>query len=140
MKNAKLILVLAFFFVAGWCTFPQVVQADLEWKTIKNLDLPSTPLDVAPSADGQWLFVLTSGEVLVYSTQEWKISNQIPIDKGFDRIASLAGTNGFTITSSVNKALQIILLEVIHKIDLSGLPFKGPQDAPVTVAVFTDYQ
>jgi len=29
---------------------------------------------------------------------------------------------------------------VIHKIDVTGLPFKGPTDAPVTVAVFSDYQ
>jgi hypothetical protein len=29
---------------------------------------------------------------------------------------------------------------VIHKIDVTGLPFKGPPGAPVTVAVFSDYQ
>ncbi len=29
---------------------------------------------------------------------------------------------------------------VVHKIDVTGLPFKGPPDAPVTVAVFSDYQ
>ena len=27
-----------------------------------------------------------------------------------------------------------------HKIDVTGLPFKGSPDAPVTVAVFSDYQ
>jgi hypothetical protein len=28
----------------------------------------------------------------------------------------------------------------VHKIDVTGLPFKGSPDAPVTVAVFSDYQ
>ena len=28
----------------------------------------------------------------------------------------------------------------VHKIDVTGLPFKGPPDAPVTVTVFSDYQ
>ena len=45
-----------------------------------------------------------------------------------------------TITSSTKKTLQVILFETIYKIDLTGLPFKGPQDASVTVAVFDDYQ
>ena len=29
---------------------------------------------------------------------------------------------------------------VAHRIDVAGLPFKGPPDPPVTVAVFSDYQ
>jgi hypothetical protein len=28
----------------------------------------------------------------------------------------------------------------VHKIDLTGLPFQGSPDAPVTVAFFSDYQ
>jgi hypothetical protein len=30
--------------------------------------------------------------------------------------------------------------EGVHKIDVTGLPFKGSPDASVTVAVFSDYQ
>ena len=45
-----------------------------------------------------------------------------------------------TISSSAKKALQIILLEAVYKIDVTDLPFKGPQDALVTVVVFDDYQ
>ena len=29
---------------------------------------------------------------------------------------------------------------VVHKIDVTGLPFTGSPDAPVTVVVFSDYQ
>jgi hypothetical protein len=29
---------------------------------------------------------------------------------------------------------------VIHEIEVTGLPFKGSPDAPVTIAVFSDYQ
>ena len=64
MKNTIIILVLVFLLVAGWTFFPQIVQADVEWKIIKDLDLKTTPLDVAPSADGKWLFILTPGEIL----------------------------------------------------------------------------
>ena len=89
MKKTIIIFVLAFFFSTGWIPFPQIVQADLEWRIIKDLDLKTTPLDVAPSADGKWLFILTPGEILVYSFPEGKITDRIPVDKEFDRITSL---------------------------------------------------
>jgi hypothetical protein len=140
MKRMMKLLVLAFLFVAGWTFFPQIVQADLEWRIIKDLDLKTTPLDVAPSADGKWLFILTPGEILVYSFPEGKITERIPVDKEFDKIASLPRADMFTIASSTKKALQIIVFEAVYKIDVTGLPFKGPQDASVTVVVFDDYQ
>ena len=140
MKRMVKLLVLAFLFVAGWTFFPQIVQADLEWRIIKDLDLKTTPLDVAPSADGKWLLILTPGEILAYSFTEGKITDRIPVDKDFDRIASLPRADMLTIASSTKKTLQIILFEAVYKIDVTGLPFKGPQNAAVTVVVFDDYQ
>jgi len=140
MKRMMKLLVLVFLFVAGWTFFPQIVQADLEWRIIKDLDLKTTPLDVAPSADGKWLLILTPGEILVYSFPEGKITDRIPVDKDFDKIASLPRADMFTIASSTKKTLQIIVFEAVYKIDVTGLPFKGPQDASVTVVVFDDYQ
>jgi len=139
-KRTVILLVLAFLFVAGLTFCPRIVQAELEWKVIKDLDLKTTPLDVAPSADGKWLFILTPGEILVYSFPEGMITDRIPVDKDFDKIASLPRADMLTIASSTKKALQIILLEAVYKIDLTGLPFKGPRDASVTVVVFDDYQ
>ena len=136
----RMMKLLVFLFVAGWTFFPQIVQADLEWRVIKDLDLKTTPLDVAPSLDGKWLFILTSGEILVYSFTEGRITDRIPVDKDFDKIASLPRADMFTIASTTKKALQIILFEAVYKIDVTGLPFKGPQDASVTVVVFDDYQ
>ncbi len=140
MKRTMIFLVLAFFFAAGGAFFPQIVQADLEWKVIKGLDLKTAPLDVSPSADGRWLFILTPGEILLYSFPEGRITDQIPVDKDFDRIASLPRPDMVAISSSAKKTLQIIAVEAIYKIDVTDLPFKGPQDARVTVVVFDDYQ
>ena len=134
-----MVLVLVSFFAAGW-VLPQIVQAEVEWKVIQGLDLKNTPLDIASSADGLWLFILTPGEILVFSTQEAKITEHIPVGTEFDRITSFPRGNVVTISSSTKKVLQIIHLETVYKIDVMGSPFKGPQDAPVTMVVFTDYQ
>ena len=138
MKRMLIFLVLVF--VTGWTFFPQIVRADMEWKVVKDLDLKTTPLDVSSSADGKWLLILTPGEILVFSLAEGGITERIPVDKDFDRIASLPRADMVTITSSTKKALQIILLESVYKFDVSGLPFRGPQDASVAIVVFDDYQ
>jgi hypothetical protein len=135
----KKIIFLLFMGAVGW-TFPQTVQANMEWRIIQDLDLKTPPLDVASSADGQWLFVLAPGEILVYSTHEGRITERIPVDPSFDRITSFPRGNVLSITSNTKKALQIIYLETVYKIDVTGRPFKGPQEAAVTIAVFTDYQ
>jgi hypothetical protein len=140
MKRLTVVLALAFLILAGGALLLPAAQAGLEWKVLKDLDLKASPLDVAPSADGQWLYILTPGEILVYSLQEGKITDQVPVGREFDRIASLPRANGLTLSSSTKNTVQIIMLENIFTIDVSGLPFKGPRDAPVVIAVFDDYQ
>ena len=131
---------LAILAIAAWATFPVIVHADVEWKVLKSLDLKASPLDVAPSMDGQRLFVLTPGEILVFSIPEGKVTDHIAIDKDFDRIVSVPRGDTLSILSSKKKILQVVMLESIYKIDVSGLPVKGPKDAPVTIAIYDDYQ
>lgn len=120
--------------------FVPAAMAGVEWRTMNNLNIEETPLDVAPSGDGQWLYILTRGAILVYSLPEGKITDRVAVDKEYDRIASLPRANALAISSSHEKNVQIIVLENVYKIDISGLPVKGPPDAPVTIAVFDDYQ
>jgi len=123
-----------------WVLVPSVFAADLELTERKQLKLDVSPLDTATSADGQWLFILTTGEIIVYSVFEDKISKGIPIDKGFDRLTYSARDNALILSSRSEKAIKIIQLELIHQFDISGLPVQGPKNAPVTMAVFGDYQ
>lgn len=139
MQSVTRILGLSLLFIVSWGLAPQFVHADVEATTIKQIDLSARPLDIATSADGQLLFVLIPGEILVYSIYEDKV-NRIPVDKAFDRLTYSARTNALVLASSSAKSIEIIQVELIHDIAVSGLPFKGPADAPVTIAVFGDYQ
>jgi hypothetical protein len=116
------------------------IAIDLDWTTKTQLDLKGPTRDVAQSADGKWVFILTPGEILVYSVPEGRVINRIPVDKAFDRLMHFASNNTLVLTSRSENTLKIIQLETIHDFDFTGLPFKGPEDAPVTLAVFGDYQ
>jgi CRP-like cAMP-binding protein len=122
------------------CFAPHYVFAEIEWTVKKQLKLEESPTDVAPSADGKWIYVLTSGEILVYSVSEDKVVNRIPVDKTFDRLTYSAQDNSLLISSSAEKTLKIIELAVIQHFSLEGLPFEGAKNAPVTLVVFSDYQ
>lgn len=118
----------------------QPCYAGVEWTLKKQLAVDAAPLDVALSADGRWMFVLAPGEVLIYTTADDKIVNRIPVDKAFDKLSYSAADNTLLVASRSGKAVKLIQLESVYKFSLDGLAFKGPENAPVTIEVFSDYQ
>jgi hypothetical protein len=113
---------------------------EIEWTTSGQLDLKAPPVDICPSADGKWLYVLSAGEISIYSFAERKIVNRIPLDTAFDRLVFVKEMNSLLAMSRSNNKVQIIRLDVVYKFTTTGLPYKGAKDAPVTIAVFSDYQ
>ena len=58
--------------------------AEVEWRVEKELKLDAAPLDLATSASGQWLFVLTAGgKVAVFSSQG-DLNDKFDVDPGGD--------------------------------------------------------
>jgi len=114
--------------------------ADIEWTEKKKLILEASPIDVTTSPDGKWAIILTPGELLVYSMPEDKIVNRMTVDKSFDKISYSEADGTVIISSSSGKLIRFIQMDVVHKFELEGMPFKGAEKASVTVVVFSDYQ
>lgn len=114
--------------------------AVMEWVIAEEVSLGVAPLDIAVASDGQLLFVLVPNEVLLYSMPDKKVETRIPLDEPFDRLTYAANENALILTSKSGKNMRVITLEAVHEIMTSGLPIKGPANAPVTIAVFHDYQ
>ncbi len=140
LRKKELILGIFLGLMVNFIWVPHLLAANVEWTPKKALELGASTLDIATSADGRWIFILAPGEILVYSVPEEKVVNRIPVDKAFDRLTHSPKTNTIILGSGTEKTLKIIELEVIHNIAISGLPIKGPEDAPVIIAVFGDYQ
>ena len=70
----------------------------------------------------------------------YNISQRISVGKEFDRLTHSPRNNTLILSSSTAKKLKVVQLDRIHKFDFSGLPYLGPKEAPVTIAVFSDYQ
>jgi len=138
-EKIKLVLLLTMAIVMGVLT-SSFASDNVEWNVYKTLQLDATPIDVALTLDGRRIFVLTDqGEVLIYSSTN-KMEAKIDVGKNVDQIK--LGPKGETLIlrSGKNKTVELVTLDFIQKINVSGAPFKGPEDAPVVIAVFDDFQ
>lgn len=138
MRKNKGLLILIFIF--SIVSMSSLAHAVFEWTLLKQIELDVQPLDIAASEDGKLLFILSAGELIVYTTDKNKVENRIPIDQEFDRVTLLGKAQSLVLSSTSNNKLRILQLDQTHNIDISGLPFKGPVNAPVTIAAFDDYQ
>jgi len=130
-----------FFLIAViFLTLSSPVKGEVEWDVKKTLKLESPPVDLAASLNGKYIYVLTDqGSILIYSV-EGKLEDKISVGRQVDGIRVGPWEDVILLTSKKNKQVQILLLEFIQNIDLSNSPFKGPADAPVQIAVFSDFQ
>jgi DNA-binding beta-propeller fold protein YncE len=138
-EKIKLVLVLAMAILIGALS-NSFASDNVEMNVYKTLQLEETPIDVAVSPDGRRIFVLTDrGEVVVYSSAA-KIEARIDVGQQVDQIKLGPRGESLILKSSKNKTVQIVTVDFIQKINISGSPFKGPENAPVVIAVFDDFQ
>ena len=102
--------------------------------------LSGAAVDLTVSDDGQWTFVLTgTGEVAVYD-KSGQLLQTLKVGRGFDRVVYDQAGNRLLLGGSGRQELRVITLAMRYGIDDSGSPIKGAVDAPVTVAVYNDFQ
>ena len=136
--NAPLILI-AFSFVISM-SFQVSAAEDVEWKTLNTLQMEAPSRDVALSPDGSKIFVLSeTGNVHIYSAAG-EPEGIIEVGKEADQIRVGPKGDLLILNSRRNRSIRIIQLTYVQDIDVSGSPFKGPEDAPVVLTIFDDFE
>jgi hypothetical protein len=107
---------------------------------LKQLTTDKPPLDVETSTDGNLMFVLVPGEVLIYSDLGDRPINRIAVGKHFDSMTFAEKLDLLILSSKSNKKVEMVRIDLINEVSTDGSPYKGKADAPVTIAVFDDYQ
>ncbi|MGA1875385.1 MAG: thioredoxin domain-containing protein [bacterium] len=130
-------LIIALAFIAG---FQQDASAKIEWEILNKITLDESPKDVAVSNDGTTAYILGSRNILIYSMQDNKITDTIPITDQFSQLVMASDGERLFLTDSKSKQVSIIRLSPIYEIEIGQSPVIGKKDAPVHVAAFIDYQ
>lgn len=112
------------------------VGSSVRW----TLDLPAAPVDVAATADGQWTFVLLeNGELRIYGAAG-ELQGTLRVGEGAQRIAPSPNGEQVSVAYRGARQLRIFAVEFSYAIDVTGSPFKGPADAPIVIADYSDFQ
>lgn len=121
------------------CTTPSMADS---FSILQERETPLSvsALDIAVSSDGQYTFVLTkAGEVAIYSVTG-DLVQTLKVGKGFDTIEYSPAGNRLILGGTQRQQLKVLSLAFIYELDYARSPFKGPAGAPVTIAVFNDFQ
>ena len=116
------------------------VHAEVEYNVLKTYKLEDQPVDMAFSANRNEIYVLNpKGELLIYAANG-RLTEKINVGKGYDRLQLIQSSDVLCLSSRKDKKIQVIQLEFVQKIDTSGSPYKGSENAPVVIAVFSEFQ
>lgn len=111
--------------------------ADLQ--ELSRFQFEKTPMQIAPSSDGRRLYVMTDDHQLQIYTLAGDLQGQVVLDPQVDQFVPL-GPQHLLLQKTALKQASIALVEISQNIDISSAPVQGDKNAPVTIAVFDDFE
>ena len=119
-------------------TMPALAKTD--WQVRQKFQLDQAPIDMLVSSNNKWIYILTSdGQIVIYSARG-QLKDTINVGPEIDQIKAGPREDMLFLLSRESKSVQVISIDFTENIATRGSPTKGPPDAPVTVAVFSDFQ
>ncbi len=115
-------------------------QNRLEWEVKKQWQIPDSPVDVVHSLDDKYVFILTNKHQVLIYTSDGKLEGTIPVEKGVTAIDIAPRAETLYLIDKDKNSFSAISVDFIHDINITGSPFLGPENAPVTIALFTDFE
>ena len=131
---------LCILLIALLFSFSSLAQAEVEKGASRTLKLEAKPIDMTISADGKYTFVLAEGGKVLIIDSTGEVKDTLKVSESVASIATSPGGDFLLLADSKANTLEIVQISFIMDIDISSLPFKGPANAPVVIAVFSDYQ
>ena len=114
--------------------------AKTEYQVRQKLQLEQSPIDMLVSSNNKWIYILNSqGQIMIYSIRG-QLKDTIDVGPDIDQIKAGPRDDMLFLLSREGKSVQVITVEFTEEITTQGSPSKGPSDAPITVAVFSDFQ
>jgi hypothetical protein len=118
----------------------QQSSPELLFEQNRSWKLPDTPADMVQSVDGQFVFILTDNHKLLIYEANGKLKGSVDVSPGITAIDSDARGENILLIDKENNTFQSFSIDFVVDVDISGSPFKGKADAPVTMVIFSDFE
>ncbi|MBW1636072.1 MAG: hypothetical protein JRC87_05995 [Deltaproteobacteria bacterium] len=145
MKYSKFFMAgLACLFItssAHALTLPQEGQnGRVEWKVMQSWPTENKTVDMVHSLDGKYVFILNDkSQVQIYNRQG-QLQGSIPVSKSVSAIDIAPQGEALYLIDNNTNTFKTVSVSFVVNVNITDSPFKGPVDAPVTIAVFTDFE
>jgi hypothetical protein len=137
MRSIRDVCILIFVLLFS---FSSMAMAEVEKGASKTFKLEAKPVDMTVSADGKYTFILAEGGNILIYDNAGALKDTLKVSESVVSIGTSPKGDFLLLADSKVNTLEVLNISFVVDIDISGLPFKGPADAPVVVAVFSDYQ
>lgn len=112
----------------------------VQWKKLSEIALTTKPLMMVPTLDGKLVFVLTHNkEVRVYGGRG-QLQGKIPVGDGVSEIDVSPKGELLYLMDKDKQLISMLSVSLVVDIATSNSPYKGRVDAPVIIAVYSDFQ
>lgn len=112
----------------------------VEWKLQQNWSTAGKTLDMAHSLDGKVVYILNDQQLVQVFNTQGQLQGSIPVEEGVSAIDISPQGEKLYLINNNNQTFSSIGVSFVVDVDVSGSPFKGPANAPVTIALFTDFE
>lgn len=112
----------------------------LDWQVVSRWQIDATPVDIVHSLDGKMVFILDNQHRILVYNKEGQLQGRIPVGEGVTRIDIAPQGEALYLIDGKENSFTSLAMGYVVNIDVTGSPFKGNADAPVTMVVFTDFE
>jgi len=112
----------------------------VEWSVEQTWPVTGKTLSMVHSLDGKLVYILNDKQEVQVFNNQGELQGSIPVDKGVSAIDIAPQGETLYFVDDINNTYSSISVSLVVDVDISGSPFKGPADAPVTIALFTDFE
>lgn len=106
---------------------------------LKTMQLDSTPKQITSTDDGRRLYILNEDSQILIYTLGGELQGQVAVDPEVDHISPL-GPQHLLLQKSTQKQVVVAMLEISQQIDITASPVFGAETAPVTIAIYDDFE
>lgn len=112
----------------------------IEWQTLQKWSTSGQTLDMVHSLDGKFVYVLNDKQQVQVFNALGELQGTIPVEEGVSAIDIAPQGERLYLINNKDNTFSAINISFVADVDITGSPFEGPADAPVTIAIFSDFE
>jgi len=121
-------------------TAPEGQDKRVEWKVVQSWPTVSKTLDMVHTLDGKYVYILNDKQQVQIFNRQGQLQGSIPVLKGVSAIDIAPVGEMLYLVDNEKNTFSSVSVSFVVDVSTVDAPFAGPADAPVTIAVFTDFE